>query len=469
MNTKISNKDVIWNYIGIVISMISNFIMLPFMVRYMDSEILGLWYVYLSIGGIVTLFDFGFTPTFARNIAYSWNGAECIQKENVIYSETGKANYELLVKIIKISRIIYLLISGIALLVLLTIGTIYISCLSKNIYNNTVILSWLIYSIAIFLNIYYGCYTMFLRGIGAVSCYNKINIAARLTQIIISVLLLMLGFGIIAVSVGYCLYGFVLRFSSKHFFLKSYGIDQYIKRYKRITKSEGQTLFRVMWYNAWRDGIVTFSNYITNQAGTLIVSTFLSLTETGIYSLTVQLVTAVLTISGGIYSAYQPTLQAAYVLNNKKMMKEKMGMIMVANLYIAFAGVLGLSLIGPYIIKIFKPSMMLSRTVILGIAVYLFLYKRQNTYASFISNMNCLPYVKSYILSGLCGIVLAVIFMKYFKLGIWGLIFGQFIPQAVYNYWKWPNYVLSYLECSILEFIRIGNEEIVEVFKGKIR
>lgn len=469
MNTKVSNKDVIWNYIGIIISMISNFIMLPFMVRYMDSEILGLWYVYLSIGGIVTLFDFGFTPTFARNVAYSWNGAESIQKEGVIYSENGKANYELLVRIIKISRIIYFLISSIALLVLLTIGTIYISYLSREIYNNIVIFSWLIYSMAVFLNIYYGCYTMFLRGIGAVACYNKINITARLIQIIVSVLLLISGFGITAVSIGYCLYGFVLRFSSKRFFFKSYGIDQYIKKYRKITKSEEKILFQAMWHNAWRDGIVTLSNYITNQAGTLISSLFLSLTETGIYSLTVQLVTAILSISGGIYSAYQPTLQAAYVLNNKKIMKAKMSMIMVVNLYVAFTGVIGLVLFGPYIIKFFKPSMVLSRTIILGIAIYLFLYKRQNTYASFISNMNCLPYVKSYVLSGLFGVVLAVIFMKYLNLGIWGLILGQFIPQAVYNYWKWPNYVLNYLECSFTEFVKSGNGEIFEIFKGKLR
>lgn len=469
MNTKISNKDVIWNYIGIIISMGSNFAMLPFMVRYMDSEILGLWYVYLSIGGIVTLFDFGFTPTFARNIAYSWNGAESIQKEGVVYSENGRANYELLVKIIKVSRVIYFLISGIALFILLTIGTIYIFYLSRDIYNAMIILSWVIYSVAIFLNIYYGCYTMFLRGIGAVGCYNKINIAARLIQVVLSVFLLKCGFGIIAVSAGYCLYGFILRFSSKYFFLKSYGINQYIKKNKEFTKPDGRALFQAMWHNAWRDGIVTLSNYITNQAGTLIASTFLSLTETGVYSLTVQLVTAILTISGGIYSAYQPTLQAAYVLNNKKIMKEKMSMIMVSNLYIAVAGIGALLLFGPYLINIFKPSMMLSRAAILGIAIYLFLYKRQTTYASFISNMNCLPYVKAYILSGVCGIVFTIIFMKYFNFGIWGLILGQFIPQAIYNYWKWPHYVLNFLECSISEIIKTGNEEIVKMIKGKLR
>ena len=72
MNTKISGNDVIWNYIGIFMTMFGNFLNLPFMLKYMDSEVLGLWYVFLSIGGIVTLFDFGFNTTFARNISYIW-------------------------------------------------------------------------------------------------------------------------------------------------------------------------------------------------------------------------------------------------------------------------------------------------------------------------------------------------------------------------------------------------------------
>ncbi len=468
MNTKINDKDVIWNYIGIFFSMTGNFIILPFMVSYMDSEILGLWYVYLSIGGIVTLFDFGFTPTFARNIAYAWNGAESIQEEGVKYSKRGKVNYKLLAKIISISRIIYLLVSVASFLILLTFGTIYVFYLSRNIYNSTVICSWLIYCVAIFLNMYYGCYAMFLRGIGEIACYNKINIAARLIQIILSVLFLILGFGIISVSMGYCLYGFILRLLSRYFFLNYYGINKQIEKYKMNVKSDAKLLFTAMWHNAWRDGIVTLSNYITGQAGTLIASTFLSLTETGIYSLTVQLVTAILTISGGIYSAYQPALQAAYILNDKDIMKEKMSMIMMINLYIALLGVIGLVLFGPFVISFFKPSLILSRTVIIGISVYLFLYKRQTIYASFISNMNCLPYVKAYILSGLSGLIFAVILMRYLSWGIWGIILGQFVSQAVYNYWKWPCYVLNYLECNYQDIINIGNKEIIKMFKGKI-
>ena len=64
MKIKVSNKDIIWNYIGVIMTLGSNFLLLPFMMVYLDSNQLGLGYVSQSIGNIVVLFDFGFKETF---------------------------------------------------------------------------------------------------------------------------------------------------------------------------------------------------------------------------------------------------------------------------------------------------------------------------------------------------------------------------------------------------------------------
>lgn len=466
MNTKVNNKDIIWNYIGIAATMCSNFVMLPFMLYYMNSEILGLWYVYVSIGGVVTLFDFGFNPTFARNIAYSWNGAEAIQAEGAKLANNHTPNYKLLSVLIKTSRRIYLILAGTALILLLTAGTAYINHLTKGMDSVYILISWFIYVLAIFFNIYYGCYATFLRGIGAVAAYNKINVWARVVQILISIILLVLGHGIIAMSVAYLAYGFIIRYFSKKKFYEFNSIGDNIKKYKSfISQDIIKDTFIKIWHNAWRDGLVTVSNYATNQAGTLIASVFLSLSDTGIYSLTVQLVTAIVTIGAGLYSAYQPTLQAAFIVDDKKLLKNKMSLIMTVNFYIAFVGTLILTLFGPPVIEIFKPEMMMQRPVIIAIAIYMFLYRRQSTYASFISNMNKVPYVFAYIISSVSGVVLSAIFMKFTSIGIWGMIFGQMLPQMIYNYWRWPNYVQVYLRSNAFEMLQLGTMEIKKLVK----
>ena len=97
MKIKISKNDVIWNYIGIVVSLAGNFVLVPFLIKFLSTDYYGLWNVFTSLGAISVLFDFGFNSMFARNIAYSWSGVDHLTKENVdLASENSQVNYCLL-------------------------------------------------------------------------------------------------------------------------------------------------------------------------------------------------------------------------------------------------------------------------------------------------------------------------------------------------------------------------------------
>ena len=470
MQIKSSRSDIIWNYIGIIMSMASNFLLLPFLIKYIDSEILGLWYVYLSIGGIVILFDFGFNPTLARNVAYCWSGAKELNAEGVGKTEGTEPNFKLLKNVINTCKAIYFVISATALLVMLSIGTAYIHYISKELFGTTVIASWLIYAAAVFLNLYYGYYATFLRGVGAVSTYNKINVSARLIQIIVSIGMLMLGYGIIAVSLAYLLYGFLLRAFSKRAFYKYKGIGEHLKAIPEKTSlCEIKRLFRIVWHNAWKDGLVAVANYCANQASTLIASMFLTLTETGIYSISVQLITAIATISAGLYTAYQPAMQSAYAINNRNESTRLMSLAMITYSFLFWAGTLALITVGIPILKWVKPENTYDIAVIMGIAVYNFFYKRQSYYASFISNTNHVPYMRAYIFSSIAGVVISVIMVRYMKMGVWGLIIGQFLPQLVYNIWKWPREVYKMLETNWTKMVTAGLDYLKEkIGRGKM-
>lgn len=465
MQIKSSRSDIIWNYIGIVMSMASNFLLLPFLIKFIDGEMLGLWYVYLSIGGIVILFDFGFNPTLARNVAYCWSGAKELNAEGVGQTQGSEPNFDLLKRVISTCKAIYLVISVAALLVLLSIGTAYIHHISKNLFGGTVIASWLIYAVAVFLNLYYGYFATFLRGVGAVSIYNKINVFARLIQIIVSIGMLLLGYGIIAASLVYLLYGFLLRAFSKRAFYRYKGIGERLKSIPGKTSvDEIKRLFRIVWHNAWKDGLVAVANYCANQASTLIASMFLSLTETGLYSISVQLITAIATISAGLYTAYQPAMQSAYANHNRNESTRLMSLAMITYSFLFWAGTIALITVGIPILKWVKPENTYNIAVILGIAVYNFFYKRQSYYASFISNTNHVPYVKAYVLSSIAGVVLSIIMVHFMKMGVWGLIIGQFLPQLVYNVWKWPREVYKILETTWAKLVAVG----MKFLKAKI-
>ena len=79
------NKDIIASYLNIIVSLCSNILLLPILIYYLNANILGIWYVFVSIGGIVSLLDFGFNPAIARVVSYAWCGCTCLKKENIAY------------------------------------------------------------------------------------------------------------------------------------------------------------------------------------------------------------------------------------------------------------------------------------------------------------------------------------------------------------------------------------------------
>lgn len=417
----------------------------------------------------MSLFDFGFNPTFARNVAYCWSGVDSLVKEGAITAtnHNKEPNFALLKKVLSLCRLIYLMISLIALVILGSGGTLYAFHVARDIFGQEIVISWTLYVFAVFLNLYYGYFASFLRGVGAIAEYNKISVISRIIQIFVTIILLFFGFGIIAASLAYLLYGFVLRFLSKRVFFRYRGIGKKLAAISvKNNQEEMKHLFSTIWHNTWKDGIVAVSNFGASQASTLIASLFFSLEETGVWSISVQLVTAIATISAALYSAFQPSMQSAYAGGRKEDSKRLMSISMIAFFLVFWVGVATLLTVGIPILQIIKPDHHYDRVVIAMLSVYIFFYNRQSYYASFISNTNHIPYVLPYIISSIAGVCLSLFFVGGMGLGIFGLIIGQLVAQGLYNVWKWPHSVYVMLDTGWASFVSTGFTAIGNKIKG---
>ncbi|WP_282020646.1 O-unit flippase-like protein [Planomicrobium okeanokoites] len=460
---KANKRDIVWNYVGIFMSLSSNFLILPFMIYFLESDELGLWYVFLSIGAIVTLFDFGFNPTLARNVNYCWNGALKLSKADLEFTDNLKPNFLLLKKVIATCKKIYLIISIVALIVLITIGTMYIIEISKELKGNDHFIAWGIYCSAVFLNLYYGYYTVFLRGVGAIAQSNIANVVSRFLQILISIILLFLGFNLIAVSIAYFIYGILFRILSKNAFYKFENIGQKLDEVKVNSDFKDiKNTFSIIWHNAWRDGLVSVSRYLTVQASVIISSLFFSLTVTGVYSISIQLITALSTIAGALYTAYQPSLQSAYINNRQNDSKVMMSLAMTVYGLTFWFGFIALIIIGVPLLGYLNPDTVINIPILLGIAIYDFLLKHHSYYASYISNTNKVTYMKSFLISSLMSILLAIVLIKVTSWDLWALIIAQIISQVIYNNWAWPYKVMRSLDTNMKEMFEIGIREILK-------
>ena len=190
MEIKITKRDVLWGYTAQFFNIGVNVLILPFILRLLPVEILGIWYVFLSISAFVLMLDFGFQPTFARNVAYVMSGATRLKAEGV--DEEAEVldcpNYALLKNIIKTMRRFYGYVSLAALGLMLTVGTWYVFRTTESLSSQSEVLcAWFIFVAYTVLNLFYSYYNALLVGKGQVKEYNQMTIVTKLVYLLLAV------------------------------------------------------------------------------------------------------------------------------------------------------------------------------------------------------------------------------------------------------------------------------------------
>ena len=437
MNISIKKRDVLWSYGSMALTMAVNLLLLPLYIYFFTADMVGLWYVFISIGSIALLFDFGFSITFARNITYCWSGAKELKANHVVFSESSDVNFSLLKVVLKACRTIYGILGGSALVLMYTLGMYYVGHLVSHDSRWEAYIAWGAYGFGIFLNLFYSYYISFLRGVGAITLANKSIVYARLLQMVLTIILLLLGFGIIGASVGYLVYGLGFKLFGHRYFYKYEDIGEKLKSVTKPVSISTTEIFHTIWYNAWRDGIVSISNYISTQATIIISSLYLTLSQTGMYSIAIQLTTAVAVVASTLYNTYQPVFQNAYITKDYSRLKDLFSFSVTLFIVIYWIGILGLWLVGLPLLNLIKPNFVISDTVLWGAGIMQFVIYYRNCYTSYFSCTNRIIYVKSFILSSAVGLALSIIFMKIYNLGILGLLGGVILSQLMYNSWYW--------------------------------
>ena len=468
MRISISKSDVIWNYIGIFVSLAGNFILIPFLIKFLSTDYYGLWNVFTSLGAISVLFDFGFNSMFARNIAYSWSGVDHLSKENVsLTSDNSKVNYVLLKRVIKTCQMIYIIISTFALIILSTLGSLYILNVSSKIHENkTVLIAWLLFVFGVFLDLLYGYYDAFLRGIGEVGPDNKARVISKSLQIGLTIVLLLLNCGIISVSIANIVYGLVFRGMCKRSF---YGYEDLGEKLKEV-EEEIQTAdiiktFWIVWHNAWREGLVSVANYLSNQVTTLLCSFYLGLTVTARFGLAVQFTSAVAQISTALFVSYIPEMQEAYAHRNSERLKDDFSLGFVSYLILYPLGIIGIMVLIPFI-NLIKGKEMLSASLIIAVGIYQFMLKFRECYSWYLASTNRVIYYKSFIISALVCTALSVLLVGIFRMKVNGFIISQIISQGLFNVWYWPLYVNRELKFSSKDKFMRFNRRVSEMLNS---
>lgn len=470
----ISKSDVLWSYAAQFFNVATGIIVLPAILRLLNTDEIAFYYIILNIGTLVNLFDFGFSAQFSRNFAYVFSGAQELRKEGLSEKVGGQINYRLLKTLINTASTVYRIIALIVITIMLTLGTLYV----KKVTNNYSLISnalyiWILYTLSVFFNMYFMYLNQMVMGRGYIKRNQQAIVSSRLVYLLLAFLFLKLNFGLFSIVIA----NLVSPFVSRAILIFSFYDKEIKKELSKVsfTKLEKRECFNNIWYNAKKVGVAALGAFGIQKSSMFFAGLFLTSAQIASFGVLQQFIGVAIALSVTLFNAYTPKIAGYFVGRNKSQLKFDFELCLGAFYCIYLFLVTGIAILGPAILTIIGANAVLP-TLLFMILYFVVQLLEQNhsLFATIIALNNKIPYVKPSLISG-GGIVIGLFLsLKFSKIGIWSLILVPGIIQLLYNNWKWPYVVcrdylhsrfFSILINSIIVFLRFLYEKLYQFIR----
>ena len=456
---KVTKRDVAWGYVAQFFNIGVNVLLLPVVLRMLPAAELGVWYVFLAIWGFALMLDFGFQPTFGRNVAYAMSGARRLKAKGVeeVTDALEGPNYGLLKGLISTMRRFYAYVAGGALVLMLTAGTWHVARMTKGVIGEERILwAWGLFAVYTAVSLFYTYYNPLLIGRGLMREYNQMTIVTRVVYLAVAAAGLLAGYGIVSLVVGNLVSLVVNRVMARRFFYGG-GIREALGK----ARYEGERLLPIVWHNAKRTGLGSVGAYFVQKGNVLFVSMFLSLEEVASFGLTTQIVTILAGVTPLYLQTNLPEIYKFRIGGRLGEIRRVFGESVFVYVTLYAIGAVVVLLWGNMILELLH-----SRTLLLPagpLLLYLaiqFLESNHSMAASLITTRNEVPYVWASVVSGACIATLTLLSLSFTSLGVTGVILSAGVVQLCYNNWKWPLVVCRELGAGYMTLFREGGRSL---------
>lgn len=459
-----TNSDYIWSYAAYILRFGVTLFIFPLVLALLSSDEYGLWVTFSSFSTITNLFDFGFSTTLLRHVTYIWCGAETLNREGICTSTNTSRNDKAFITILRICKYIYLIVGLLAFIFCGIFGTCYIRYVIRDIYHTKYMIAWVIYASSTCFNLYFGYWSVLLKGIGAIKQTQKATVYGYLIQLILSYLGLFLGLGIVSLAISSLISSMSIRIISRFYFIRYQDISSALSKNYVLTKEELFKAFRAIWFNAKKAGISTIATTLISQSTTVIISAYLGLTVSAEFGLCVQILYMLLAISQISYQTSVPAMVEFRQHNYMDLLQKKFSLCVFIAWSIYIIGVLIFASLGNFALTLIGSNTKFDVVLFVALAIVIFFEMNYSMHATLISMENTLPFVPSVIKSSIIMIILTFLSISA-DFGIWGVVGARFLSQAIYIFWKWPLVAHKILSLNTLGIIKLASHQLAFKFK----
>ena len=426
-----------WSLVATTLRFGSALFILPLVLRNIPPDELGLWYVFLSLGALAGLLDFGVAPTVIRSTAYLWAGArkllpfgvECVPPPDALSARpAAEPNLPMLADLVASLRLYY---RGAGLLVfalLVSGGGAWIWHKSAALADATSLrLAFLVYAAGVALNFINGVWVSLLQGANRIRTAQQITVMCLMVYYVLAVTGLLLGFRLWALVISTFVMGVLERVLGRISFNRHAGLPR--GKFDRH-------ILGVLWPNAWRTGAVAAGGFMIIQANTLICSAFLDLPTTASYGLSMQGVTLLVGISSVWVTVKLPIIHQLRARGREHEIAQLFRQRIVLAIASYVVGAIGLIWLAPPLLEMLRArTHLLPTALLLTLVVIQLLEMHHSLYAGLVYSENHNPFLKPAVISGVAIVCLSVFLTP--RIGVWGMLLAAGGVQLAFNNW-WP-------------------------------
>ncbi len=415
---------------------VTNFLVVPMTLIFLPLEDRTIWLLFFTISTLNPILLLGFESSIFRTSSYLLAGAVEILPNGLGRTHPMlKVDTELLNQFISSTKYIFRLFSFLILTLMYVAGFFYFNSLSES-YSvvGDLSLSWLIFSLGIFIN-NFGIYRdSILRGSGSQNALNLVYILSRTGFLSVSSLILyFFESSLLVVSICFLLSMIFQRLCILRFWIKSTLSET---SQLKLGFEEIHRIFLLLWPNSYRTALIFVGNFLTLRGGVLLAPKLTSSNIAADYVLGVTLVLGVSAVATELGRVKLASLHKAQISAPIDKVREVTREIFVVSLCAYCLGALVLTLL------VFSNTKITNGLVInmdIGVLIPLLVINLfELTYSLsgiFLSSQNTTPILKSSLITGIANVIFAVWLGGRF--GVYGLVFSQLFLGLIFNYWYW--------------------------------
>ena len=441
----IGTKEIVWSYAGTAFMIGAGVILLPFILHKMPQETVGIWNIFQTITFLVLLLDFGFRPSFARNISYIFSGVKTLQKEGVAHAQADSTvDYGLLKGTLTAMRRFYRWIAIAVFALLATAGTAYFYYILQKYSGDRqdALVAWILLIAINCYNLYTFYYDALLTGKGYVTRTQQINMLGQAVYITLAIGLIYAGFGLTAIVASQLVSTVIRRILTYRVFFT----PELKARLHNAEASEPREVLRAITPNAIKIGLTQLGGFLVNKSSILIGSAFLSLEQVACYGITMQVMEILARCATVFYQSYMPKLAQCRAEKDLNGLRHYYILCTGSLITVYVAGGILWVLLGEWALRFIGSQTQFVPIAMLCVMLLISLLEHNHaTSAGFIMADNKIPFFIPSLASGAATVLLLWLFLSPLQMGIWGLILAPGIAQLAYQNWKWPSVVIKEL------------------------